>query len=157
MYSTFIHISFSHSFNFSYLLLAVFLYHDMKAPHFSSFSSFQHQEKQMIYPQRGSRWRSQHDTRQFQWSSRWHFRIQQRACSATIYENNGQAAIKWFLHINSWKTSRCNSINIFIGATSTSGASGGPYCLGAGGWTWACAAGIQERIQISVWIIESAR
>ena len=62
IYPTFIHISFSHSFNFSYLSLAAFLNHNKKAVHFSSFASFLHQEKQMIYPRWGSRGRCQHDT-----------------------------------------------------------------------------------------------
>jgi hypothetical protein len=62
VFNTFIHISLSHSFYLSYLSLAAFLNHDKKAPHFSSSSSFEHQEKQTIYPQGGSRSRSQHDT-----------------------------------------------------------------------------------------------
>jgi hypothetical protein len=106
IYSTFIHISFIHSFNFSYLSLAAILNHDKMAPHFSSAYAFQHQEKQTIYPRRGSRCRSQHDTRQLQWSSSWHFRIWRRACLATLQECNGQAAVKRFLHVNTWKTSR---------------------------------------------------
>jgi len=89
IYSTSIHISFSNSFNFWYLSLAAFLNHDKKAPHFSSSSSFQHQEKQTIYPPRGSQWRSQHDSRQLPWSLRWHFRMRRRACSVTIQESNG--------------------------------------------------------------------
>jgi len=66
IYSTFIHISFSHFFDFSYMSLAAFLNHDTKAPYFSSSSSFQHQEMQMIHPWQGSRWRSQDDTQQLQ-------------------------------------------------------------------------------------------
>jgi len=157
IYSTFIHISFSHSFDFSYLSLTTSLNHDKKAPHFSSSSSFQHQEKQTIYPWRGSRWQSQQDTRQSQWFSRWHFRIRRWACSATIQESHGQAAIKRFLHVDTWKTSCSDSINSYVGATPTSWASGGQYCLGGGGWTQACAAGIQEGIELSVWMIESGR
>jgi hypothetical protein len=38
-------LDFNHSFDFSYLSLAAFLNHDKKTPHFSSSSSFQHQEK----------------------------------------------------------------------------------------------------------------
>jgi len=154
--STFIHISFSHSFNFSYLSLAAFLNHDKKAPPFSSSSFFQHQEKRTIYPRWGPRWRSQHDTRQWQWSSRWHFRIRRRACSATIEECNRQVAIKRFLHVKIWRMSHSNSINSYVGATPTSWASAGLYCLGGGGRTRACATGIQDGIQSSVWMIESA-
>jgi hypothetical protein len=35
--------------------------------------------------------------------------------------------------------------------------SGGLYCLGRGGWRWACSAGIQESMRLRVWLIESAR
>jgi len=111
----------------------------------------------MIYPRQRSRWRSEHDTIQLQLSSRWQCRIRPQASSATILESNGQAAINWFLHINTRKVSCGDTINCYIGATTTSWASGALYCLGGGGSMQACAAGIQERVWLSVWMIRSAR
>jgi len=71
-------------------------------------------------------------------------------------ESNVQAAIKWSPHVIACKTSHSNSIDSHVGATRTSLASGGEYCLIAGGWMPACAAGIPEGIQFSAWKIESA-
>ena len=137
--------------------MAAFLNWDKKALHFASSSnSFQRQEKQTIYPQRGYRWQSQHHPWHLQLWSRWQFRIQRQAPLATIQESIWQAAIQRFLHVNTWKTSRSNSINLYTSATPTSWALGVLYCLGGGGWMPACAAGIQEGIGLSVWMIESA-
>ena len=74
-----------------------------------------------------------------------------------MHESNGQAAIERFLHVKPWKTSRRNSINLYVGAVPTIWMLWGLYCLGGCGWTSACAAGIQGRIQIIVCMIESAR
>jgi len=155
MYSTFIHISFSHSFNFSYLSLDVFLNHNKKALHFSSSSSFRLHEKQMIYPRQESQSRFQHDTRQLQWSSRGQFRIRWQSSLATIQESNAQVAIRKFHHVNTSKMRCCNSIDSYVSATSTSWASGGLYCPRGVGWTRASAAGIQERIRFCVWMMQS--
>jgi hypothetical protein len=72
IYSTFLHIPFSHHFNFFYLSLAAILTHHNKAPHFSSYSSIQLQEKQTIYPGRESEWWKPHNTQQWQSWLRWH-------------------------------------------------------------------------------------
>jgi len=156
IHSTLIHISFGRSFNFSYLSLAAFVNHVKKAPHFSSSSFFQHQDRQTMYPRWGSRWWSQHDTQQLQWLWTWQFRIRQWAPSATIQERNGHAAITRLLHVNTWQMSCGNSINVYIAATPTSWASEGLYCLVIGGWMRACAAGIQEGVRSSIWMIQSA-
>jgi hypothetical protein len=74
----------------------------------------------------------------------------------TIQASNGEAAVKRFLHLNTWKTRRSNLINSYVSTTLTSWALGGLYCLRWGGWIGACAAGIEEGIQLSVWMIESA-
>jgi len=143
--------SMSHFLDFSYNSLATILNHDTEALHFPSLSSsFQHQEMQTIYPQQGSGWQSQHYTQQFQWSSSWQLRIQWQASSATIQECNGQVAFTRFLHISSRTTGRGNSILSYIGATLTTRVSGCPYSLRGGGWTWACATGIQEGFRFSV-------
>jgi len=143
---------------FSCLSPATFLNHDTLAPHFpSSFSSFQQQENQMIYPRWGSWWWSQHDTERFQQSLQWQFSIRQRPSAATIEATNGQAAMKRFFHVNTWKTGCGNSIHSYVRRTPRSWASGGLYCLGGGGWIQACTAGIQEAIRLSTWMFESTR
>jgi len=142
---------------FSCLSLTALSNHDMNLLHISSWaSSFQHPEKQMIGPWWGSWLRSHHDPRQLQWSSRWHFRIGQRASSVTIQEHNGRVPIKGFFHVNTRKMSHGNWINACITRSFTSWASGGQYFFRGGGWPWASAAGIQECIRWSVWMVESA-
>ena len=157
IYSTLIHISFTHFFNFLYLSHTVFLNHYKEEPHFSSSSAFQHQENQVMYQRRGSRWRSHHETTQLKWLSTGKLRIGRRASSATTQESNGLAPIKIFSHVQNWTTSDSNTMNNKVGATATSGASGLRYSYRGGGWMRACAAGIQEGIQLSLWTIESVR
>ena len=147
----------SHSI-FSYLSLTAFLQHEKKTPHFSSSScSFQHQERPIIYPGWGSQCQSQHDTQPFHCLSIWQFWIRWPASSATIQESNAQAVIKWFLHMNSWKTSRGTWIYSFIGIIPISWALRDLYCLWQGGWKRACAACIRSRFRLSIWRIESTR
>jgi len=110
---------------FSYLSLAAFPNDDMMVPLFSCCCSFRHQEKEIIYSRQQSRCRSKHDTWLLQWSSRVQFRIQWWASLATIQASNGQAAIQWFIHINTWKTSCSNTNHCYSGATPTSWVSGG--------------------------------
>jgi len=158
IYSTLIHISFNYSFIFSYLSLTTFLNHDKKALHFSSSPSsfFPHQEWQTSHQQWSSQWWSHQDTQQLQCSLRWQLCIQQRAPSEAILQRYGQAAIKTFSHVNTWKTYRDNSIYTYIGATPQSWASGGQHCFTGWGWRRACLAGIWEGIQLRVWVIQSA-
>jgi len=67
-----------------------------------------------------------------------------------------QVASEWFLHMNTSKTSCGNSIESYISPTPTFAVSGGAYCLRGGGWTQACAAGIQEVIWLCIYTIEFA-
>jgi len=100
----------------SYVSLVAILYNDKKPTHSSSSSSsFQQEEKEKIYPRRGSRWQSQPGTGKLYRSSRGQFRIWRRTSSVTIQEWNVHAAIKKFLHSNTWKTSRINSSNSRVG------------------------------------------
>jgi len=109
----------------------------------------------MMYPQWGSQWRSQHDSRQLQQPSKSQVRIRRHASLANIQETTGQLAIERNLHINTWKTSHGNSISSSVGVTPISWASEDLYCLWGVRWKWACTAGIQEGIWLSIWIIES--
>jgi len=142
----------------SYLSLAAFWNHDTKAPHFCSSSSpFQHKEMQMIYPGEGSWWQSQHNTQQLQRSSRWSFKIPWRASSATIQNSNWQAAIKGFLHINTWKSLVSNSVNCYVGPTTTSWGSWDLDRLAGGGWMWACTAGTHKGNRLNIKTNQFAR
>jgi len=79
----------------SYISLATFLNHDTKTAHFSSTTCFfLNHVKQTIYPWPGYGWWAQHDTRRFQWSSRWQFRIRWRSLSATIQAGNCRVSTK---------------------------------------------------------------
>jgi len=133
IYSTFIHISSGHFFN-SFVPNTCRLlksWHEGAAL-LPATSSFQHEEKQKIYPRQESRCQCQHDAQQLQWGSPWQFRIQLEASSATIQESNVQVAIKSFRHIITWKTTRGNWIYLYVGRTFISWASGGLYCLRGG-------------------------
>jgi hypothetical protein len=120
IHSTFIHIFFTHSLHVVYLPLATFLNHAKKVMPVFSCSFFQHPENQTIYLWWGSPRRFQHNTQQLQWSSRWQFRIWQQDSSAIIQASNGQPAVKWFLHVNTWKQSHANWIYFYVGATPAS-------------------------------------
>jgi len=112
----------------SYISPAAFLNHDTKAPHFfCSSSSVQHQEKQMIYPRRGSWWSSQHVTQHLQWSLRWKFRARWPASSGTMQGNNGHAAIERFFHVYILITGCSKSIDCCIRTTPTCWAAGRLY------------------------------
>jgi len=72
---------------------------------------------------------------QSQWWARWQFTIQCGASSATMLESAAQAGIKKFLHVGTWKMSPENSVQCYVGATTTTTVLGGLSCLGGGGWT----------------------
>ena len=87
----------------------------MNAPHISSScASFQHQEKQTMYAQQGSRWQSQHNTLLQQLLSWRQFRIRGWVSSVTIQKINGHAIFKLFLHLTRWKPSQGYSVNLYI-------------------------------------------
>jgi len=133
---------------FPYSSFPTFLNLEMETPHFSSSSSsFQLKEKETMYPQRPSRWLSQHNSGQLQCSMQWHFTIWRRASLATMQENNVQVAIERFLQVNTWRTGRSISINSYISPTPTSWVMGGLSGLGGGRWTRACTSAIKEGIR----------
>jgi len=116
-----------------------------------------HQVMQKIYQLQRSPWQSKYNTGQLQLSSRWQFTIDWQASSVTIQESNGQGTIDQFFHIDTWNSSHGNSITWSIIITPRFWISGSQYSLGGGGWMQACATGIHEGIQLSIWTIESAR
>jgi len=63
---------------------------------------------------------SQQDSQQLQYSSKWQFTMWWNACSVTTQWNNGQAASKIFLFINSCRVTSGNTMNANIGKTHTS-------------------------------------
>lgn len=141
----------------SYLSLAVCLSHDTKAPYFSAFaSSGQNEEKEAIYQWQWSQWQSHHHTRQWQYSARWYLKIQWWTSLANIWEWDGSADTKRFLHINTGKHSCGTSMYCYAGKTPTSGALGGLSSLGGWRSIRGCATSIQHNIGLSDSMIEIA-
>jgi len=131
---------------FLYLSLTAFLNHDIKAPHLSSSSSspsFLHEEKDAIYPQQWSPYRSHHDTWEFLWSSICTFRIRWQVSSATILKSDWHPAIKGCLHVDTWKSSHGDWIELYFCATCTFCIWQVLSCLAGEGRMTACTTGIE--------------